>query len=398
MIITYLRIPKTELYMPKSQVSLIGCICRTVKGKTHWPSFARKIRKEASERIDKGEYPEKEILKAKEISEDYSRAFALASIYRDLCGTEMDGEPVWELALSSASRIVPEWKKEEILEKMASWGIKCGKNVESLPDMLEDRELRMKLLSKLVRISDEKGMRDIWKIWSDRTEKDRYELLRIMVHDGFPEEKAADLAEELSPERARMIDAYISDSGKKNVKNRVKNAEIPPMGAAADFEIALYNTYKGKASEIHFRNISRAAALCYAFELKLAIIGFPFENEEKCIERTVSATRIGDGSEYLRALYRAGAFSVYGDISEIEGKIVATTPYPDENKEIRADDISEGMVFLMGLGHDGLPKNILEKAEYHLEFTGKKASLETCTAMGVLAHMLHIRRKPYIVD
>jgi hypothetical protein len=64
---------------------------------------------------------------------------------------------------------------------------------------------------------------------------------------------------------------------------------------------------------------------------------------------------------------------------------------------MKTDEIEEGMVFLMGLGHDGLPEKVLENARHHLEFTGKRASLETCTAMGVLAYVLHIRRKPYIV-
>jgi len=195
-----------------------------------------------------------------------------------------------------------------------------------------------------------------------------------------------------------MIEAY-AKGGKKLEKKDPPLPDIPPLeGPEPAYTMALYNTYRGKASDIHFRSISRAAALCYAFDLKLALIGFPFDSEENCVERTVSSTRIGDGSEYLGELHRAGRLSLHRDLSGLKGTVVATTPYPAPEKAMNIDEIGEGMVFLMGLGHDGLPEKVLQKAEYHLEFTGKRASLETCTAMGVLAHLLYIRRKPYIVD
>ncbi|GEM_PF-331802 len=371
-----------------------------MKGKReHWPSFARQLRKEASDRIRSGEYPEREIKKALEIPDAYSKTFALSLIYRDLCASKMDGESVWKQAVSSAVSVSPEWKREEILEKMISWGTKYGRPVNRLPDMLGDRELRMKLLSKLVRISDEENVMKIWDIWRDRNEKDRYELLRIMVHNRFPREKALKLASELSPERVGMIESYMKGHGKKEVKNRVAPEIAPLNGPEPEFTMALYNTYKGKASEIHFRNISRAAALCYSFDLKLALIGFPFDDEVQCIERTLSSTRIGDGSEYLRELHRTRRFSLHKDISQIGlMNAVATTPHPDPEKNIGPEKIREGMIFLLGLGHNGLPKSVLESAKYHMEFTGKKASLETCTAMGVLANILHLRRKSYIVE
>ena len=134
-----------------------------------------------------------------------------------------------------------------------------------------------------------------------------------------------------------------------------------------------------------------------AVNLNLALIGFPFRSEKECVERTLSSTRIGDGAEYLKELHRAGRFCICSDVSEVDGEPVATTPNPSPKKEISLKEVREGMVFLLGLGHDGLPKRILDEAKYHLEFTGKRASLETCTAMGVLASMLHLRRKPYIV-
>ena len=367
--------------------------------KEHWPSYARRLRKGASEVIARGEFPDREVELAIGIPDAYSRAFALSSIFRELCDAGMDGNNIWEMALKSAADIEPEWKREEILERMASWGMKCGKDVNILPDMINDRELRMKLLSKLVRISDEKNMLNIWEKWSGRPEKDRYELLRMMVHNGFPGEMAVEMAGEISDERKEMMRKYVEGGGKPEKNGVRKEADVPALtGPEPAFTLALYNTYRGKASDIHFRSISRAAALSYAFDLKLALIGFPFSSEDECVERTISSTRIGDGSEYLKELHRSGRFSLHRDISELDGALVATTPNPSADKEMGLRELQEGMVFLMGLGHDGLPEKALKMAEYHLEFTGKRASLETCTAMGVLASMLYLRRKPYIVD
>ncbi|MBE0524051.1 MAG: DUF531 family protein, partial [Methanosarcinales archaeon] len=45
-------------------------------------------------------------------------------------------------------------------------------------------------------------------------------------------------------------------------------------------------------------------------------------------------------------------------------------------------------LLLLGLGHKGLPKDLFERARYHLDITGKSISLETCTAIGAIPAML----------
>jgi hypothetical protein len=42
----------------------------------------------------------------------------------------------------------------------------------------------------------------------------------------------------------------------------------------------------------------------------------------------------------------------------------------------------------MGLGSKGLPARLLREAPFHLELTGRNVSMETATAMGVLAERL----------
>jgi len=40
----------------------------------------------------------------------------------------------------------------------------------------------------------------------------------------------------------------------------------------------------------------------------------------------------------------------------------------------------KSFLFLIGLGHKGLPPDLFEMAKYHLDITSKGISFETCTA------------------
>jgi hypothetical protein len=76
--------------------------------------------------------------------------------------------------------------------------------------------------------------------------------------------------------------------------------------------------------------------------------------------------------------------------------MVATTSHPDKQKSVELEDLAEmaqDMCFLLGVGKLGLPMKMLNQAEYHLEFTGRNIPLETCTAMGILSHLLGELRK-----
>ena len=55
-----------------------------------------------------------------------------------------------------------------------------------------------------------------------------------------------------------------------------------------------------------------------------------------------------------------------------------------------ADEIIRGgsYLLLVGLGHKGLPKDLFERARYHLDITGQGVPLETCTAIGAVPAVL----------
>ncbi len=159
--------------------------------------------------------------------------------------------------------------------------------------------------------------------------------------------------------------------------------------------ICLVNTYdKLKLHEIHLRSIARAAPLCYAFNMHLALLDFPFwKRPEDVAEEVSEYTTIGEGGKYLMKLVEEGKLHLIDKIPAHFGKKVATTSKPDPQKSLSPDDLPSlgSATFLIGLGRKGLPANILKSARYHLDITQQRVSLETCTAIGAIAMLLAIK-------
>ena len=166
--------------------------------------------------------------------------------------------------------------------------------------------------------------------------------------------------------------------------------------------LALVDTYEGGLSEVHLRAVARAAPLCDAFGLDLALIGFPTDNLGALLKQAMAETNVGDGGRHIQDLVAGGhVYLVHAthrtppDLAAI-GHAVATTPEPDA---ARAADFmgciqkartagAKRLVVLMGLGRKGLPATFLKAAPSHLELTGRNVSLETATAMGVIAERM----------
>lgn len=154
-----------------------------------------------------------------------------------------------------------------------------------------------------------------------------------------------------------------------------------PMAPTKGHVLALVNTYDGGLKPPHLRAAARAAPLCCAFGLDLALIDFPGDLDG-IVRAAQTETGIGDGGRYLVALLDAGRVH-----DRAHGTVVATTPNPEQAKAWTGD--AKGPVtFLMGVGPKGLPRRMLDDAAHHLEVTGLGVSLETATAMGILADRL----------
>ncbi|MES2154391.1 MAG: DUF531 family protein [bacterium] len=181
-----------------------------------------------------------------------------------------------------------------------------------------------------------------------------------------------------------------------------------PLPAAAPAAVtrhvlALYDTYEGGLKDVHLRAIARAAPLCMAFDLDLALLGFPASDVRAVAAQAVADTNIGEGGRYLEDLVRAGRVLLVPCTTKEPptdwtrlGFPVATTSQPAPGKGMALADAASAaraagathVCLVMGLGKRGLPASLLRVAPAHLELTGRGISMETATAMGVMAERL----------
>ncbi len=188
----------------------------------------------------------------------------------------------------------------------------------------------------------------------------------------LPEKGQKKLGRKLQEARERM-------GGKAPAKAEPKVREAPRPTGDATHMLALVNTYEGGLKPPHLRAAARAAPLCHAFGLRLGLVDFPMDDLETFVAAVESETGIGEGGRYLAGLLHAGRLH-----TEPVGMLVATTPKP--NRPWAPDGAPVCM--LMGVGPKGLPQRWLDAAAGHYEITGSGVSLETATAMGILADRL----------
>ncbi|MEM3341307.1 MAG: DUF531 family protein [Thermoplasmata archaeon] len=172
--------------------------------------------------------------------------------------------------------------------------------------------------------------------------------------------------------------------------------------------IGLYNTYNPvKFMEAHRRAMCRAGALAEGFDCNLAFFGFPVPQEVRTpleiTEWATSNTTIGNEGENFVNVARAGRVSFFdfsrkGGFPPQLGEPVITTCRPEPEKSINPEEVvrmlkKKSLLLLFGLGHKGLPEEIKVLGKYHLDITGKGASLETATAMGAVIGALAVLLK-----
>jgi len=168
--------------------------------------------------------------------------------------------------------------------------------------------------------------------------------------------------------------------------------------------LALYDTYEGSLKQTHIRAVARAAPLCVAFYLDLALLGFPTDDVNRMIELASNDTNIGKGGAYLKDLHSKGKVHLVKctdkdppkDWKEL-GLPVATTSNPSKHKKVNMEEARklaikdhslQRVCLIMGIGRKGLPRSLIDSVPYHLEITGVNIALETATAMGILAYLL----------
>ncbi len=196
-------------------------------------------------------------------------------------------------------------------------------------------------------------------------------------------ERAGTLVPDALRDAAKTTDGTKASSHSGHVE---KSATPRTAPAANRHTLALVNGYDGGLGPNHIRAIARAAPLCDAFDLDLLLVDFPVKDASSLAVIVASETRIGE-ERHVAALADAGRLHLraWSDEAPWPGDLVASTPKPAAHKR---RSLEGATCLLMGLGHHGLPKAILDAVPSHYEITGKEVSLETATAMGILAERL----------
>ncbi len=211
-------------------------------------------------------------------------------------------------------------------------------------------------------------------------------------------------AHKFATEAKQMIESLESSDKKEKLQSKLKvtieklngietsrRQPIPVLSEIAKsgkHTLGLFNTYGGKWNHPHFKAIHKAANLCSAFDLNLALIGFPGIESDKLVGEIRKEMRLPNEG-YLSSLFSNQRVRFFDkDIDETwTGSKIATTANPDPDKL----NIPDGkLCMIMGLGPKGLPKSFLESSSCHFELTGSNVAFETGTAMGSIAGRLSL--------
>jgi hypothetical protein len=271
-----------------------------------------------------------------------------------------------------------------------------------------DPASRARLIAALGTSADRAGMKEMaldlfnegLRISSQIKNPKKRDKVRLNLTQGL--ERCGDIEEDISRKKA------IHKTGGRGEKSKSRMSLAKQVTGANDV-LALYDAYEGGLKPVHIRAVARAAPLCAAFGLDLALMGFPTDNLEELIGMVTSDTTVGRGGGYLKELVEQGRVVLVPctrnrapENWEELGLPVATTSHPRKDKRVnvaKAVELSRALhplrraCLIMGLGKRGLPQSLLDAAPYHLELTGSDVPLETCTAMGVIAQLLYSEKE-----
>lgn len=180
----------------------------------------------------------------------------------------------------------------------------------------------------------------------------------------------------------------------------------PKKGRRGRMTIGLYNAYDPKNfREPHRRVIARAGDLAMAFNMNLALFGFPIPEDcrtpKEIADFIAGTTSIGENGGNFVRLAELGRFQTFpypgkGFPPQL-GKVVLTTCHPSAQKQLTTAQVAElveggqSILLVFGIGPHGTPKEVYDISEYDYEVTGGNYSLETCTALGAVCGALNCK-------
>lgn len=367
--------------------------------------------------------PEKIFNVLKKVEDGFIRGKLYGYLYIQCDKKSIEFKPAFEKAVET-------FKNEKDEKKLSGFRylsrhISSKKDFIFLKDVIfnfSNNKLKADLLTTLAGAADKKGFHDLSEQLfkeskktsisiEDKKEKNR---VKLKIAKGFFKIDQKNEAKKILTELNKSVDddklqnkvqRTLSKYGfegnglknKMSEESQVKSKQN--FLSSSGFVLGLYDAYEGAVKPVHFRAVARAAPLCLAFGLDLGLIGFPINDLKSFIKKAENETNIGNQGRYLRYLFdekRIHFFECSKNNMPIFSEndlVVSTTSNPENSKKITMKDVVKKMgkksdcklYLLMGLGKKGLPSRVLDKSLYHLELTGCNVSLETCTAMGIIA-------------
>ncbi len=297
-------------------------------------------------------------------------------------------------ALSDSEEVSNRKKGEAIAERIRGAMRKLGIHTE----VSEDIEPKVESKAKVERESE------IGKVTEDKREVGVEGKAKVgresEVGKETKDKRVVRVESKAKAGRKLEVESKEGEEGKEKEKSMTVEGTEPKSktGDENRHVLALYDAYEGGLKPAHFRAVARAAPLCFAFGLDLALVGFPTGDLNRIVEETINETNIGRGGRILKNLVTEGrVYLIPADKKNPPenwpGIPVATTSHPDPEKRFTLEKLTgkkrkERLCLVMGLGKRGLPPSLLKSVPHHLELTGKNVPLETCTVMGIIAERL----------
>ncbi|MGI6008653.1 MAG: DUF531 family protein [Methanomethylophilus sp.] len=181
------------------------------------------------------------------------------------------------------------------------------------------------------------------------------------------------------------------------------------QGRRGRVTVGIYNAYDPKNfREPHRRVIARAGDLAMAFDMNLALFGFPIPETARTpveiADFIAGTTSIGGHGANFQKLAEMGRFQTFpfpnkGFPPQL-GKVVLTTCKPNQKKQVKTSELvnlingGQSILLVFGIGPHGTPKEVHEISDMDYEVTGGCFSLETCTALGAVCGKIDAALNP----
>ena len=148
----------------------------------------------------------------------------------------------------------------------------------------------------------------------------------------------------------------------------------------------------------HRRLIAKISPLCYTYNYHLVLVNFRIDDSPTDFAREMAtSTSIGKGGERLIELAKKGKIKITKlPLSEDLGKIVICTSKPDKTKSENPKNIFAlskkrkiALIFGCDKKRNKNIRNLLQKADYHLDISCKGIQLSVDAEMGAVTSIIN---------